>query len=242
VTEGVGTEAIRVGTAMVSYIEPHAGLAREFNRWYERDHFPAAVLAGPGVYSGARFVATRACKGVRLPVRLFGDPAVGSYLSLAWFLPDAHAGWNAWVGPQMETIVAEGRMFAGRDHLHTAVYEYEWAVGTDEAPPAAFVLDRRFPGVAAIAIADGGTDVERWAREIVAPDLPIVVALRRQHVLVSVLDDVEPHSLVLAFIDGDVIDVWRRRIEPALATLAGVGFASPFLATVPGTDTYVDDL
>jgi hypothetical protein len=68
------------------------------------------------------------------------------------------------------------------------------------------------------------------------------VALRRQRVLVSVLDDVAPHSLVLAFVDGDVIDVWRHRVVPALSSLAGVGFASPFLATVPGTDTYVDEL
>jgi hypothetical protein len=34
--------------------------------------------------------------------------------------------------------------------------------------------------------------------------------------------------------------VWIRRVEPALASLTGVGFAGPFLTTVPGTDTYTD--
>ena len=235
------TEGVDVGTAIVSYVEPHAGMAREFNRWYERDHFPAAVLAGPGVFSGARFVATRECKSVRAPGVLFGDPAIGSYLSVAWFLPGAKAGWDAWVGAQMKALVADGRMFAGRDHLHTAVYEYAWEVGIAEAPAAPMVLDRRFPGVVAIAVA-GEDDTERCARAIVAPELPVVVTLRREQVLVSVLDDVAPHVLMLAFVDGDVLDVWRRRVEPALSSLAGVGFAGPFLATVPGTDTYVDDL
>jgi hypothetical protein len=133
-------------------------------------------------------------------------------------------------------------MFAARDHLHTAVYEYAWAVGTAEAPAAPMVLDRRFPGVIAVAVSGDDNDTERWARDIVAPELPVVVALRRERVLVSVLDDVAPHSLLLAFVDGDVVDVWRRRIGPALAARNDVGFAGPFLATIPGTDTYTDEL
>ena len=34
---------VAIGTAVVAYIEPHAGQARAFNRWYERDHFYAAT-------------------------------------------------------------------------------------------------------------------------------------------------------------------------------------------------------
>ena len=41
-------EPVTVGTAVIAYIEPHAGEARAFNRWYERDHFYAAAMAGPG--------------------------------------------------------------------------------------------------------------------------------------------------------------------------------------------------
>jgi hypothetical protein len=49
----------------------------------------------------------------------------------------------------------------------------------------------------------------------------------------TILSSVQPprHSLVLAF--GADLD------EPMPT---GVGFASPFLATIPGTDTYADDL
>ena len=96
---------ISIGTAIVSYIEPHAGQARQFNRWYERDHFYAATTAGPGAFSGARWVATGACKAVR-PARAtwFGDPARGSYLTTVWLLEDAQAEWEAWVAQQMSTL------------------------------------------------------------------------------------------------------------------------------------------
>jgi hypothetical protein len=60
-----------------------------------------------------------------------------------------------------------------------------------------------------------------------------------------VLDDpvseARRHALVLAFVDGDVLRVWRDRVEPAFSRVH-VRFASPFLRTIPGTDTYVDDL
>jgi hypothetical protein len=238
VTEGVG-----IGTAIVSYIEPHVGAERDFNRWYERDHFLAGVLAGPGAYAGARFVATRDCKDARVKGALFGDPGFGSYLSLAWLLPDAQAGWDEWIAGQMDTLRAEGRMFAGRDHLHTAVYEYLWEVAASDGPPACIALDRAYPGVVAMALAEDDRDSEGWAGGLVGTQVPLVVALRRQRILVSTLGEPEPHVLLLAFVDGDVIDVWQRRVVPALARRGSdVGFAGPFLATVPGTDTYVDRL
>ncbi len=240
-----GTEGVGIGTAIVSYIEPHAGNAREFNRWYERDHFPAAVMAGPGAYSGARFVATRACKAARLDGALLGDPRTGSYLSVAWLLPDAQADWDAWIGPQMQRLVAEDRMFAGRDHLHTAVYRERWAHRAPDAPPAASTLDHRYPGVIAIAFEGEGedheVDIAIGARSLVDRDLPVVIGLSRERLLASVLE-VPAHVLLLAFVDGDVLDVWERSVAPALAGRTDIGFASPFLATVPGSDTYTDDL
>ncbi len=240
------TEGVGIGTAIVSYIEPHPGAARDFNRWYERDHFPAAVMAGPGAYAGARFVATRACKGARLGDGLFGDPQRGSYLSLAWLLPGAQASWDAWIPGQMEMLVADGRMFAGRDHLHTAVYQERWGRQAPDAPPVALALDHGYPGVIAIAFEGEGeqreVDVAIGSRALVGADVPVLVGLSRERLLASVLPEVPAHVLVLAFVLGDVLDVWHRVVEPALTGVAGIGFAGPFLATVPGTDTYTDDL
>jgi hypothetical protein len=214
---------VTIGTAVVSYIEPHPGEAVAFNRWYERDHFPATVKAGPGVFASQRFVATRACKARRPGGRLLGDPGRGSYLGVAWVLPGKQAEWDAWVAAEMETIAAEGRLFAGRDHVHTAVYRFVEQSGDVDAIVA---LDRGFPG----AVVAAGDDIPRL-------DLPAVVVLELARTIIS---EAEPprHRLVLGFCDRDPLATYDR----SASALAACGFASPFLATRPGTDDYAGDL
>ena len=219
---------IEIGTAIVSYIEPHPGQARAFNEWYERDHFPAAVLAGPGVFAGARFVATKSCKELRPATgTLFGDPSLGSYLALAWVLPGHQREWDVWVVREMETITAEGRLFAGRDHVHTAVYECGWSGGD---VPAILALDRGFAGVIAVA----GTNLEPLPTGTTSAS---AVGLSLSRTIVSSADP-PPHELALLFCDRDPITTFRA-LELGRER---IGFASPFLATVPGTDTYVEEL
>ena len=233
---------VLIGTAIVAYIEPHAGQAREFNRWYERDHFYAATTAGPGAFAGARWVATRACKAVRPPgATWFGDPARGSFLTTVWLLDGAQLDWDEWVARQMERLRAQDRMFPWRDHIHTAVYRYCCEVRADDAPAAAVALDHGFAGVIAMAVAPGAASAEACAREIVGPQLPVVVGLAPERVILSQAEP-PPHALVLGFTPGDPLEAWHACIEPALARLPAVGFASPFLRTIPGTDAYVDDL
>jgi hypothetical protein len=215
---------VEIGTAIVSYIEPHPGQEVAFNRWYERDHFLAAVKAGPGVFGGARFVATRACKALRAPdVGLFGDPARGSYLGVAWVLPGKQAEWDEWVTREMATIAAEGRLFPGRDHVHTAVYAWESSSGTVDGTVA---LDRAFAGVVVVADEANAPDL----------DVPVGVRLRLERTIVSAADP-PPHELVLGFCSEDPREAFRR-----IANTESYGFASPFLATIPGTDTYAEDL
>jgi hypothetical protein len=215
---------VTIGTAIISYIEPHPGQAVAFNRWYEQDHFPATVKAGPGVFAAQRFVATRACKAHRPPGHLLGEPKRGSYLGVAWVLPGKQGEWDAWIASEMETIADEGRLFAGRDHVHTAVYRFIEQSGTVDAIVA---LDRGFQGVVVAA----------GARDVPLLDLPCVVVLEIER---TILSEAEPpeHRLVLGFCDADPIAVFER----SAPLLADSGFASPFLATRPGTDDYADDL
>lgn len=238
-------DCVQIGTAVIAYIEPHLGVEVEFNRWYERDHFYAAAMGGPGAFSGGRFVATRPCKDVRPPDgTLFGDPMRGSYLACYWMLPGMQADWDSWTAAQVETLAAQDRMFPGRDHVHTARYRFDWEVGD---PPAALALDRPFAGVVAIALARDG-DVERWASDLAGDGLPVAAAFTEERLIMSTLGDAavrdpDSHVLVLAFVDGDVLPVWRDRVEPALGDdRVRVLYASPFLRTVPGTDLYVDEL
>jgi hypothetical protein len=238
-------DGVDIGTAVVAYIEPHEGAAREFNRWYERDHFYAAALAGPGAFAGARFVATRACKAARPPRgTLFGDPDRGSYLALYWLLPDAQEEWSAWTARQVEMLAPQGRMFAGRDHLHTASYRFVCERG---APHAALALDRNFAGVVTIAIGHDD-DVPVFLDALVGPCVPVAAVFEEERLIMSVLGDdavtdPQSHLLVVGFVDGDVMTTWREHVAPMLdRTPASVRYASPFLATIPGTDTYVDEL
>ena len=208
---------VGIGTAIVALIEPHEGEARAFNRWYERDHFYAATTSGPGAFSGARWVATRACKAVRpASATWFGDPARGSFLTTVWLLEGKQAEWDAWVANEMETLRTADRMFAGRDHVNTGVYRFCCEVRAEDGPSAAVALDHGFAGLVAVGLA-----AER-----------------------VILSQAEPpaHSLVLGFTPDDPLAAWRSHVEPALARIPVVGFAGPFLRTIPGTDSYVDDL
>jgi len=232
---------VAIGTAIVAYIEPHPGHELEFNRWYERDHFYAATMDGPGVFAGGRWVATRACKDVRPSVELFGDPRRGSYLATCWLLPGMQSTWDGWVTEQMKVLAAEGgRMFAEREHVHTAIYRFAWEHGVNGLY-AAVALDRCFDGIVAVAFEGGHADrAAEWTRAIVGVDVPVVVGLVPERVIMATAA-AEPHLLVLAFCARDPLAVWKEQIAPALVD-EPVVFASPFLRTIPGTDTYVDDL
>jgi hypothetical protein len=230
------TDPVTIGSAVVAYIEPAAGEAAAFNEWYERDHFYAAAMAGPGMYAGARWVATRACKDARPPGRLFGDPARGSYLATYWLLPGMQEEWDDWAARAYAATPPE-RLFAGREHLHTAVYACEWDVRAGGAPPPATALDRGFAGLIACATTGDGHE---WIDDLVGPDLPLAVGFDPQRVIMSSANP-GAHKLVLAFCAGDPLGVWSR-VAPVLADRTDIGFASPFLRTIPGTDTYVDEL
>jgi hypothetical protein len=195
-------------TAIVSYIEPAPGYAREFNEWYERDHFPSAVLAGPGIVAGRRFVATRACKALRPARTLIGDPARGSYLGIAIVEAGRQAEWDAWVPGIMKELTAQDRLFPHREHIHTAVYRVRDGALAHEG--------------GAIAVADPS--------HVLTGDL--VLELER-----TIVSSANPpqHSLALTF-TADPLGTF------ATVDLARVGFASPFLATIPGTDAYTEEI
>lgn len=90
-TSGAPAE-VRLGSVLVSLLEPDRGREVEFHRWYERDHFYSGCMVGAHFFAGRRFVATRALKDQRLPKRdsLFADVRDGSYLALYWILAGHH--------------------------------------------------------------------------------------------------------------------------------------------------------
>jgi hypothetical protein len=257
---------------LYTLVEPHRGHQVAYNRWYERDHFYAGCQIGAYNFAGARFVATADLKALRLPppggagvaVGPVGDSAAGSYLGVYYVLDGHHDEWNRWAVDQVNTLHAAGRMFEHRDHVHTGLYRFEWEHRRDEdGVPAELTLDHRFPGLVSVFVeADrrvGSAGVTRLYRDELLPVLlagtPVATALcfSPLPLLADAPGDVPrgqsswERLLVLFFVDEHPAACLADLMAGQQAALerAGVGrvsWASSFLATVPGTDTYADRL
>ncbi|AZI37648.1 hypothetical protein NT2_06_02560 [Caenibius tardaugens NBRC 16725] len=244
---------IRLGTLLFTIVEARKGFEVAYNRWYERDHFYSGCMIGEYTLAGARYVATRACKALR-----YGSDAdliKGSFLALYWILDGHHADWDNWAVIQVNKLHAEGRMFKERDHVHTGLYQYEQEYNAPASTtPIELALDRPYAGVAAfiIDLAPGKSAADARAFFSALP-CPGDVALLSSPLPLDerspadVPDSSGDHVTLVSFSIENPADVWTsryadigERIEQA--GLGRVRFASPFVATVPGTDTYMEEL
>jgi hypothetical protein len=253
----VGGE-VRLGSMLFTLVEPHRGHEVAYNRWYERDHFYAGCMVGPWLFAGRRFVATRALKDLRFgaDVDRFGGAALGSYVAVYWILDGRHDEHVDWALRQVHWLHANGRMFDARDHIHTLMYRHAFTAGAagDGAVPAELALDHPFGGMTATLVrpADGVTPdqlgrfvAERFAPELelgftpipLPPDAP--VAQQGQ-------DGLEGCLLNLSFTTAGPASWWgEQRAAAVTLEQEGLGqmlWTAPFLPTVPGTDTYTDQL
>ena len=125
---GAEAEPIKLGSMLVTLVEPRRGHEVAYNRWYERDHFYSGCMIGPYQFAGKRFVATAELKALRDPdsSAVTGEPDRGSFLSVYWVLDGYHDIWNRWAVDQVKALHKAGRMFNERDHVHTLLYRYAW--------------------------------------------------------------------------------------------------------------------
>ena len=64
---GVDDYPVKVGSMLLTLVEPVKGYEKAYNRWYERDHYYAGCMVGPWLFAGSRWVATREMKDRRWP-------------------------------------------------------------------------------------------------------------------------------------------------------------------------------
>lgn len=254
---------IALGYALITLVEPRRGHEVEYNRWYEEDHFYAGCLAGAYTLAGGRFVATRADKAKRYPADTTVPPPgfgidAGSYVAVYWIQDGYYDEWNRWGVDQVNWLHANGRMFEARDHIHTLMYKKESVFhgnGGGRRVPAELVLDHHFPGLVMIIAevaegVDAATAIE-WFSTRLGP-AETTVAFSPIPLLGDAPGDV-PRDVatnrvtLLAFLDGDPHEEWDSVFAPlgaefAAAALGSIVWASPFRSTVPGTDTYTDEL
>jgi hypothetical protein len=250
---------IELGGALVTLVEPHKGHEVEYNRWYERDHFYAGCMIGAWTISGARYVCTRDLKALRYPESspVVPDNDTGTYLALYWVLNGRFGEWIQWGTEQVKWLIAEDRMFPHRDHIHTLMYKYrgEFEDHDAEGVPVELALDHRSPYLVMIVgepAADAEpTAIDAWFR---ARGLGAAVGASFDPIAMHAgapsdvpRDEATDRFLHLWFVDDDLPAVWEERFAGLGAAFeeSGLGslvFVSPFRATVPGTDTFTDQL
>ena len=264
-TRGAAERGALLGGALVSLLEPVRGQEVAFNRWYERDHFYAGVLAGPGFFSGRRFVATRALKALRYPERtpVVDDIREGSYLSLYWILKGQEDQAIDWAVARVNQLRALGRLRPAQGQAQAGFYAYRGGAFRDaDGVPAELALDHPFGGAVLLMVDRGdgveAAELERFYREKRLPKLlagsPAAMCLFLQPqplpagapASVRRPPGIERRILLLYFLETDPHESWSlfaAEGEAIAATgLGAVSYAAPFVPTVPGSDRYADEL
>ena len=164
-------------------------------------------------------------------------------------------------------LYKDGRGFNNRIHAHTVLLHEPWSHYRDDDPvPIELALDHPYQGLAVVAVdpADG-TGAEEFndhLRTVALPELmdgstvaamvswryidPVGGATERAPMDLGTPAGPVDRQVQMFFLDGDPDTTWDRfrHYADGLAS-AGVGevvFASPFLPTIVGTDTYTDQL
>ena len=262
-----GAEPIKLGSMLVTLVEPRRGHEVAYNRWYERDHFYAGCMIGPYQFAGKRFVATAELKALRDPdpSAVTGEPDRGSFLSVYWVLDGYHDVWNRWAVDQVKALHKAGRMFNERDHVHTLLYRYAWERPREaDGLPAELALDHPSAGLVAVFTDRAeGLDAGRL-REVDprraparrccrAPPARLVIGADPLPLLIDAPGDVprsesdDRRQLTLWFLDTAPQEAWDSVITAHRGALEASGkgrvvAALPFIPTIPGTDTYTDML
>jgi hypothetical protein len=244
---------------MMTIIEPRPGHEVGYNRWYEEDHL-YTHMQGPGVIAATRFVARATEKRLR-QVDPALDPARGAFLAVYWFVGDGsvHRAWreSGALAPR------PGSSYPERDYVYGFLGQLAFSSrrkGYDV--PIELALDARFPHlVLSIVDLPPSCDHDRAAlayaenyRQLVAePASPVALAVgffgqpQPNPVDPSAPYDAAEKIVVLSFCDDDPTARWddvavAHREAVAAAGIGRLVWLSPFVPTVVGTDTYMDEL
>jgi hypothetical protein len=265
---GVDEYPVKVGSMLLTLVDPSPGFERAYNRWYERDHYYAGCMVGPYLFAGSRWVATRELKDLRWPS---GEQSVakptdaGSYVAIYWVEKGHHGDhFDDWARDQVRWLYAEGRGFAERKHVHTVLFDHIGAVYRDPDPvPVDLALDAVYDGIIAVWL-DAASGTAADLHTALRPKMASLVAGSPIEIASSWTPsagendpkDVPmdlgsraggPERLCqLFFVRGDVrtvLDRLRDYTDGITADgLAEVRLVAPFFRTVIGTDTYTDQL
>jgi hypothetical protein len=262
---------VRVGAMLFTMVDPNRGHEVAYNRWYEHDHFYGGCMIGPGMLSGARWVATRPLKDLRFPAdSQFAEPVdAGSYLAIYWVNGGQEEEWLDWSSKQVWWLYENGRGFAERTHAQTGIYDFQSSIASkDHAVSITLALNHRYPSMLVVVVEPAeGTTSENLIGALEDGPLAGLLAsigdarasswtVRRRpgdgadkgsSPMPLGASGGSPDRVVqLIFSENGPTDDWDAvRAYAAAIESAGLGrvtFASPFMPTDFGTDRYTDEL
>ena len=257
---------IRLGSVLVSLLDPTQGEEVAFHRWYERDHFYSGTLIGPWFFAGRRFVATGELKDLRYPQQtpVIDDIRRGSYLALYWILAGHHEAAETWAVRQVNQLIGEDRMLPSRKQAMAGFYDYRYCVSRDDdGVPPELALDHPYAGAVMVMIdRDEGISretFEAWCRNEHIPRTlagsPAATCLALEPIplpddapaYVARPEGADRRALHLYFLEEDPRESWQTLFARQEADVRDGGFgratyAAPFIPTIPGSDRYSDEL
>src|SRR4051794_3250983 len=151
---GVDDYPVKVGSMLLTLVDPEKGYEAAYNRWYERDHYYAGCLVGPWLFAGSRWVAPRELKDLRWPQDggVATPTDAGSYVAIYWVEEGHHKDhFDDWARPQVKWLYESNRGFPQRKHVHTVLFDRVAAAYRDDDPvPVELALDHHYDGIVAI--------------------------------------------------------------------------------------------
>jgi hypothetical protein len=256
----------KIGSALITMVEPHPGHDREYNRWYEDDHFISGCLAMPWMFAGRRWVAPRDLQALRYPAdsKVAQPVDAGKYISIYWITEGRYQDHMDWTVATNRRLLPDGRVFQERTHVFTSFQNYRGATYRDATGPRDIhALDYPYQGLV-VEVVDVPTESDRegvltWLKE---ERVPAALAgstaatcmyfepMPLPGTKMSYVKDVEgvnTRLTLLWFTEGDPREAWDAIFAPAGEQIAKAGpgrleLSAPFFPTLPGTDKYVDEL
>ena len=263
-----GDYGVKIGRALITMVEPHVGHERSYNRWYEDDHFYAGAMAFPWLMAGRRWVATKRLQDLRYPRSgsPIADPITsGPYISVYWITDGQFDGMFKWSVSVNQRLAADDRIHHERSHMFTSFQSHQFAVyrDGDEGPRDFHALDHPYNGMVMEVVdapnAGGREALLAWLRDEYAPAViagtPVAMCVGfnaepmpggpESHVQNT--PGIENRVTLLYFCQVDPSEIWDDVFagngeKVAASGLGEIVFSSPWIPTIPGTDTYVDEL
>lgn len=259
---------VKLGSALVSLVKPQAGEEAAFNRWYERDHFVAGCMMGKNFFSGRRWVATQELRALSGPrdTALYEEYCIGSMLALYWILDGGYDEALDWAVDQVNQLYRQDRMDPRRENVYSGFSDHVVSVSRErDGVPVELALEYPYSGLFAAVIEK---TPRLAAADFIAECRDQLLPVWLGQSGVSMMSCFKPKPLpdtapkTVKQTSGDELDnryLWFGFLKDAPSQAAAahwealndrmrerrlgeILFYSPFIPTLPGTDTYMDQL